>query len=265
MPATHNNAGISASCYVDTKRGAKVQSFATALAFLRIETDQTRFSVGQEVQLAKRSPNLKLRVVKTADNGQPTEIGVVLYDTVIITYRNDETFTCNTGGFITATTATRMSQFSPPAYEHKFGRGHRQMFVGSKWADENMNRFNVNEFAVIGPEVKAPKLKRGRANVAHGRIRYFVDPEGNIYSVNDMRRSDGKMVCPILDYEAIGRDENGKQTGDFTGPLKYNLEIVNGNPYREGAVGIDATAVPLDLANAHRVKWGMPEIELVTG
>lgn len=268
MPSTHEYAGIAASP-IATKRNAEIVSFASALAFLHTEVANLSYGgdlekakratwrAGDQVPLALRSPNLKLRVLRCDDSGQPTHIGVVLYNTVIVTYRNDETFTCNTGGYNTPTTMSRLNQFTPLPYRWRAHRGDRMMWLAGHWAENDANRFTVAEIGLVGEEVKAPTLKRNKAKSAHGTLRWLSDYEGHIMSVND--KYPGQVVYPELQYEKIG------EGGNYNAPLQYELKrgkvgIVG---TLRGSFGVAKADVPLDIVNEHRKVWGMPLIELV--
>jgi hypothetical protein len=86
--------------------------------------------------------------------------------------------------------------------------------------------------------------------------------DGFIYSLNDDH--DKEMVYPQLQYDEIGRDEDGNYTGNYNGPLPYALVR---NTYRlsdlRGTRGIHQGDVPLELLNLHRKMWDMPPIEMV--
>lgn len=269
MAATHNNAGIVASSFIATKKNASVQSFSQALAFLHDQAGATQFKVGDEVQLAARSPNLRLRVMAINPGPVPpfgpvTEIGVVLYNTVIVTYRNDETFTTDSGGFATMMTCTRITQFTPAWADAC--RGDRTIFLSGFYADKNANRFRVpSEHPlghVVGQKIPAPKLKRGKASEPHGRLRFLMSPDGDVYSLNDNHPKE--FVYPSLEYDKIGRDAEGNFTGDYTAPLTYELKRDNYNLVDlRDTRGISQSDLPLDLLNAHRQLWEMPIIEIV--
>lgn len=275
MPATHNNAGIAASSFVAVKGDAEITTFSEALAFLKknggghlmrptIEDKfDTMWKVGDEVVIGKGTKNVKLRVLEIEARyenrfGDPTTIGLVLYDTVIVAYYLDGTFTTNSGGHRTPTTCTRLNQFTPDS--HHFHVGNRVLWNGAFYADEHANRFQANraeaESKVVGHEATAPKVKRKKANGPHGTLRWMADSEGNVYSFNDMHL--GEAVFPLLLFDEIGKD------GDYTGPLPYELvreKIGSGGRY--GLYGVAKNDVPLDLVNVHRTLWGMPTIELV--
>lgn len=267
MPSTHDYAGI-AAFQIRTKRNAEIKSFAQALDFLRTESGNTLFRVGYEEVLALRSENLRLRVLAVEPSigplGTPTEIGVVLYDTVIVTYRNDETFTTNSGGYLTPTTTSRMGQFTPEWTW--FGRANRVLYNRGFYADNNANRFRVvaerPSVAIVGEETPAPVLKRKKAKGAHGTLRWMADGDSptDIISLNDAHPNE--VVFAELDFEGIGRDDDGNYTGDYTAPLRYNMRRERNNSLR-GYRGLAKNDVPLDIVNLHRRAWGMPEIELV--
>lgn len=101
---THPNGGIPASCYIKAK--AEIRSYADASAFLAEGTQNNRL-VASHVTIARRSP---------------TTIAVRLYNTDIITYHSDETFSFSNGGFYTPTTSTRCNQFGPKGYHFSHGK-----------------------------------------------------------------------------------------------------------------------------------------------
>jgi hypothetical protein len=254
MPATHNNAGIAASCFIIVKRDSKITSYQSALDFLKTETEKDTFRAGEEVVVGKNSTNLKLRVVLVHD-GKPVYLGIVLYDTVILTFRQDETFTVNSGGHITPTTVTRLNQFSPKWA--RFHRVDRNLMVGSCYADQDTNRFLVDGPGIVGEEVPPPVLKRHRSKKPHGTLRWLSDGDGNIYSTNNMHPDE--LVYPELQFDRIGRD------GNYNAPLEYELkrESDRSKSWLRGLFGIAKSDVPLPLVNLHRKMWEMPEIELV--
>lgn len=79
MPANHLNSGIPASCFINVKRDAPIDSFATARAFMEYEKG-TQLNKGDEATIGVSSKVLKLRVLSMVAQ-HPTEIGVVLYGT----------------------------------------------------------------------------------------------------------------------------------------------------------------------------------------
>lgn len=266
MASTHDYAGI-AALNVATKRDAEIKSFAQALEFLKRETMASLFQIGDEVQLAARTPNLRLRVMSIEQGlvnpfGKATEIGVVVYDTVVVTYRKDETFTTDSGGFVTPMTCSRINQFTPDwVYA---SRADRSIWLGGIYGDQNANRFRVDdtEGRVVGQRIPAPVLKRGKASKPHGRLRFMMDTEGKIYSLNDNHPKE--LGYEQLQYDKIGRDGEGNFTGDYNAPLQYKL--VRGE-YTVSQLrwcrGVSQSDLPLELLNAHRQLWNMPVIELV--
>lgn len=105
---THLNAGIPANHPI--KAIAIVRSFAEAEAFL---ADPEHDGPHSERPLASN-----VRVVQRSYDA----IAIRLYNTDIITYYRDGTFSFDNGGFNTPTTSTRCNQFGPRGwffYHHK--------------------------------------------------------------------------------------------------------------------------------------------------
>ncbi len=241
---------ISARKFLRLRKGFVPGSFASMLAWMK--TRQDPIHLGDEFSPAYIE-TLRLRVT-AVDDGKPTEIAVVLYDTEILRYRNDETFTVDTGGFATLTTSTRLKQFSPPCYTG-WGSSDRNMSCCGFYAEKHLNRFKVSERGIVGERHKAPKLIRRKAKTPHGTLRWFRFEDGFIASVNDRQRN--RMCCPFLDFESLPKN------GSFNRPFDVNLEIIKGHPADHGGVGISKVHVPLNIVNQHRKMWGMPPIDTV--
>jgi hypothetical protein len=94
--ATHNYAGIASLGNINAK--AEIKSYAQAKAFLGDDREKIVAS--------------NVTIVAHPDKS----ISVRLYDTDIITYYPDETFSWTNGGFNTPTTANRATQFGPAGY-----------------------------------------------------------------------------------------------------------------------------------------------------
>ena len=78
------------------------------------------------------------------------------------------------------------------------------------------------------------------------QIQFAYDPEtGQWWSADYDAR---KVVVPVLDWEAIGKDADGNDTGDFTGPLKYSLEMMDGMH--------DFALLPRSTSRTHTVRSG---------
>lgn len=97
MRATHDYAGISANNRQIKARG-EIHSFEDAERFLA--GDQVR-TVASHVMVRKVDQD---------------RIDIVLYDTAIITYYRDGSWTADNGGFNTPTTSARATQFGPGVY-----------------------------------------------------------------------------------------------------------------------------------------------------
>jgi hypothetical protein len=93
--ATHQNAGIAASIKIKTVEDAEIHSYFDCESFLQ---------GSMERQIASN-----VMIVRCSD----TAIAVRLYNTDIITYFADGTFTAQNGGFNTPTTSSRANQFGP--------------------------------------------------------------------------------------------------------------------------------------------------------
>lgn len=124
---THLNAGIPANSYIKAK--AEVKSYEDAATFL-----------GNDREKKLASNTVVHRVA-------PDAIAVRLYETDIITYYADGTFTADNGGFNTPTTSTRCTQFGPRGwffYHHKKKLGGRGPH-GNHWPLDSEKRLKVSE------------------------------------------------------------------------------------------------------------------------
>lgn len=99
MRATNAYAGIAASNFVKAK--ANIQSYAEAFDFL----------IGHDTRELASHVHVRHAAYDRA------VIEVVLYETPVVTYYPDETFTVTNGGFRTPTTKTRINQFTPDGYQ----------------------------------------------------------------------------------------------------------------------------------------------------
>jgi hypothetical protein len=123
MGATHDYAGIPANTTI--KARGKVESYADGVDFL----------AGQESRIL--ASNVMVRRNREHDN-----IAVVLYDTEIIRYYPDGTFSVDNGGYNTPTSASRVTQFTPPPYwAHHSSK--KMLLNGS--ATGHDNRFPCNK------------------------------------------------------------------------------------------------------------------------
>lgn len=123
---THNNAGIAATTTVKTKKDLVVNSFETAeRAFFELSEGSFRW----EVNLAS---NVRLR-------RQPGYFAIVLYDTEIVRYYPDGTFSVDSGGFNTPTTANRVTQFTPDGW-----RGFNEKKQLGIWKPPHENKIEIH-------------------------------------------------------------------------------------------------------------------------
>lgn len=102
--STHTNAGIAALTTLKTVGNAEVHSYEDAECFLGGLSFR---KIASNVMIFRNSP---------------TTISVKLYQTDIVTYHKDGTFTAQNGGFNTPTTSARAQQFGPRNtyfYHHK--------------------------------------------------------------------------------------------------------------------------------------------------
>lgn len=119
MASTHQYAGISANMEI-AARGT-VHSYRDGITYLD----------GQHSRLI--ASNVMVRL-----SDDKSYVAIVLYDTEIIRYYDDnQTFSVDNGGFATPTSASRVSQFTPPGYAahhshkrmvlnaHRTGHDHR--------------------------------------------------------------------------------------------------------------------------------------------
>lgn len=82
-------------------------------------------------------------------------------------------------------------------------------------------------------------------------ITYAVDEDGIVVS-----RVGSDVAIPVLDFEAIG------QGGDFTGPMKYDLEKFPVTALAPNWGQLRWTKkIPVRLKNAHRTFWGFKPLK----
>ena len=104
MPATHPYSGVAANTDVKT-RTEEYRSFAELLRFLEEEHVFSRLIASNVQVVASDWDN--------AGDSSVIEIDVVLYDTPIVRYYKDGSFSVDNGGFNTPTTMNRINQFTP--------------------------------------------------------------------------------------------------------------------------------------------------------
>lgn len=110
MPATHDNAGIAAWRF---NLKAEIGSYGEASSFLGGARDR------------QLGPNMVVREHSTSQSWRDY-IAVVLYDTEIIRYYADGTFSVDNGGHNTPTTRERLQAVAPDGFmvyhhDHKLG------------------------------------------------------------------------------------------------------------------------------------------------
>lgn len=93
MQSTHGGYGIPANTRIKAK--AEIHSYADCVAFLDGDNEK---EVASNVTIVRRAPDA---------------IAVRLYQTDIITYYADDTFSFTNGGYYTPTTSARANQFGP--------------------------------------------------------------------------------------------------------------------------------------------------------
>jgi hypothetical protein len=110
MPARHAHSGIAANSVVRTQT-EEYKSFPELLSFLQ----------EQQVEARTLASNVLVRASEWDDNsGDVTRVDIVLYDTPVVSYYRDGSFSVDNGGFNTPTTMNRVNQFAP----HWFWIGH---------------------------------------------------------------------------------------------------------------------------------------------
>jgi hypothetical protein len=105
-------------------------------------------------------------------------------------------------------------------------------------------------------------------------ITYGIEPDGTGIS-----RCGSEVAFPVLDFEAIGKGGGGFAPGDFTGPIRYELEKSPIHPYFRDGGGDGETRypdvrwtkgygnthgtppIPLEVRNAHREFWGLKPLK----
>ena len=116
---THQYSGIPANSTI--KQAGTVESFSDAVSFL----------AGYDSRLL--ASNVMVRA-----NREHEFIAIVLYDTEIIRYYMDGTFSVDNGGYNTPTTASRVTQFTLPGYSAYHAK--KQMWLNGH-ATGHDNRF----------------------------------------------------------------------------------------------------------------------------
>jgi hypothetical protein len=103
MPARHSYSGIAANSDVKTQT-EEYKSFPELLVFLQ----------EQQVEARTLASNVLVRASEWDDNsGDVTRIDIVLYDTPVVSYYRNGSFSVDNGGFNTPTTMNRINQFTP--------------------------------------------------------------------------------------------------------------------------------------------------------
>lgn len=109
-PATsHENAGIAAWRF---KLKAEIGSYQDCVNFYAAETSPTDFSD----EPAKLGPHMSVKPCRRKTTMLTSYYAVVLYETEIIRYYPDGTFSVDNGGFNTPTTLYRLSAVLPPRW-----------------------------------------------------------------------------------------------------------------------------------------------------
>ena len=92
-------------------------------------------------------------------------------------------------------------------------------------------------------------------------LTFAVMDDGLVLSQVIPTPADGLCVaCPVLEYDRIGKDAEGNDTGNFTGPLTYHLEAMPISVLY-GRKDWWTKKVPLAVKNEHRAFWGMKPLK----
>lgn len=137
MPATHMYAGIPANMDIKVVPGYRFDNFTfeNLRSFLAS-------APGGSVDARLLASNVMVSVSYfDADMREPEAIDIVLYDTPIVRYYSDGTFSVDNGGYNTLTTARRITQFSPNGYW--FGHQHKKLVGAGKGECTHAVRFPV--------------------------------------------------------------------------------------------------------------------------
>jgi hypothetical protein len=124
---TNEWAGIAAN--IDIKAKAKIGSYADAKAFLHAQGGNFKADLASNVRVERDIGDLS------------GPIHVVLYETRIVTYYPDETFSVANGGYNTPTTSRRVTQFTPDGYI--FGHQDKKLALNGKKGSAENQRFPV--------------------------------------------------------------------------------------------------------------------------
>ena len=142
MPATHDNAGISAWRF---KLKAEIGSYEDCRAFVE-EHDP-------DFVLAKLGPQMVVLRLgdghRDVDSSKGDVFAVRLYDTEIIRYYPDGRFSVDNGGFNTPTTSVRLNAVLP----YGWGAYHRNKKLALwKSGDHRIDLYPLDHTVIIDPK-----------------------------------------------------------------------------------------------------------------
>lgn len=131
---THSEAGIPANMFVKLFRDMPCTNWDEALAiinaiYLSPHTTHDRYTARGVVITKDARGNISLQRT-SAEEEDGDWIDVILYDTPIVRYYQDGSFSVDNGGFNTPTTSTRISQFTPHGY-HAYHANKKLCLAGS--------------------------------------------------------------------------------------------------------------------------------------
>lgn len=94
-------------------------------------------------------------------------------------------------------------------------------------------------------------------------ITYAIHPDGLVYSRFRENMNCRGIAIPVLLYDKLGKDDDGNDTGDFTAPFEYELQVF---PVRSLLPTMSVLRwtkkIPIPLKNRHREFWGLPPLKV---
>jgi hypothetical protein len=115
---THPYSGIVANLPVKTVGDTVFDSYEACAEFARTHEPYSRTDIYHRYWAIASNVDLAFRQGRGEDY-----FGIVLYNTEIVRFYQDETFSVDNGGFNTPTTSTRVTQFTPMGYSAWHSKG----------------------------------------------------------------------------------------------------------------------------------------------
>lgn len=145
---THDNAGIAAWNF---KLKGEIGSYEDCIKFACENEAVTATSMHADWALG---PKMVLRLNTLGDSGE-NYYAVVLYNTEIIRYYPDGTFSVDSGGFNTPTTRERLNAVLPYRYSRASGANgsayfkQKKLGVGGLWPLDHSKRISIETGEIV--------------------------------------------------------------------------------------------------------------------